>query len=170
MGTDRRVAGVMNGRISSIAAGPHSNDSTRRPHPNGTLKPGFLNRKDAGRKQNITASSLITEPVAVSSSDEAPMSDQLKAQQKQVSEANGNAHPTEKVVELPKPVPCFEAAQAPKLIAVDTTSISLQWQSVAQLPPSDEAQAYSKSQDLDEGLPSCDVEYCLQTRLVFSTL
>lgn len=157
----------MNGRISSIAAGPQSNDHIRRSRPNGTLKPGFLNRKDTGQKQNITASSHVSEPIAASSSDEAGMSDRLKAEQKPAPDSNGDVPPdTQKLEELPKPIPCFEVAQAPKLIAVDTTSISLQWHSVAQLPPREKALAYAKTQDLDLSLPSCDVEYCLQTRLV----
>ena len=95
------------------------------------------------------------------------MSDQLEAGQKESPEANGQCGEAEqKSEELPKPTPCFEAAQAPKLIAVDTTSISLQWQAVAQLSPSEQAQAYAKSQNLEDKMPSCDVEYCLQTRLV----
>ena len=167
VGSNCREPGVMNGRISSIAAGPHSNDHIRRSRPNGTLKPGFLNRKDIGRKENFTASSHVSEPIAASSSDEAGMSDRLKAEQKPAPDSNGDAPPaTQKVEELPKPIPCFEVAQAPKLIAVDTTSISLQWHCVAQLPPSEKALAYAKSQSLDLSLPSCDVEYCLQTRLV----
>ncbi len=167
VGIDCAAAGAMNGRISSIAAGPYSNDSVRRSRPNGTLKSGFLIRKDLEKKQNITASSHVAEPIAASSSDEAASSDQLEAEQKEAPAANGDGSEVEKISEeLPKPVPCFEAAQAPKLIAVDTTSISLQWQSVAQLAPSDQAQAYAKSQDLGEELPNCDVEYCLQTRLV----
>ncbi len=167
VGIDRAAAGAMNRRISSIAAGPYSNDSVRRARPNGTLKPGFLIRKDLEKKQNITASSHVAEPIAASSSDEAGLSDQIKAEQKEAPEANGDGSEAEqKIEELPKPVPCFEAAQAPKLIAVDTTSISLQWQAVAQLPPSDQAQAYAKSQNVEEELPTCDVEYCLQTRLV----
>lgn len=166
VGIDRAAASAMNGRISSIAAGPYSNDSVRRPRPNSTLKPGFLIKKDVEKKQNITASSHVIEPIA-SSSDEAALSDQLEAEQKESPGDNGDEYKLEqKVEELPKPVPCFEAAQAPKLIAVDTTSISLQWQSVGQLPPSEQAKAYAKSQDLEEELPSCDLEYCLQTRLV----
>ena len=167
VGIDHAAASAMNGRISSIAAGPYSNDSVRRARPNSTLKPGFLNEKDVEKKQNITASSHVAEPIAASSSDEAALSDQLEAEQKEAPGVTGDGSEAEqKAEELPKPVPCFEAAQAPKLIAVDTTSISLQWQSVAQLPPSEQAQAYAKSQDLQEELPSCDVEYCLQTRLV----
>ncbi len=167
VGIDRAAAGAMNGRISSIAAGPYSNDSVRRARPNGTLKPGFLIRKDVDRKQNITASSHVAEPIAASSSDEAALSDQLEAEQKVAPEASGDkSEDPQKVEEIPKPVPRFEAAQAPKLIAVDITSISLQWQSVAQLPPSEQAQAYAKSQEPEGELPSCDLEYCLQTRLV----
>ncbi|CAK0735929.1 hypothetical protein CVIRNUC_000663 [Coccomyxa viridis] len=93
------------------------------------------------------------------------MSDQLEAKQGAAAkDADDPSQTTEKVEELPKPVPGFEAAQAPKLIAVDTTSISLQWQSVAQLPADEAAQAYSRSLGDDVVLPNCDVEYCLQTR------
>ena len=161
----------MNGRISSIAAGPHSNDHIRRARVNGTLKPGFLIRKDVGQKQNIIASSHLADPIAASSSDEAPTTDQVEAKQEAAAKDADDPSPaTEKVEELPKPVPCFEAAQAPKLIAVDTTSISLQWQSAAQWPADEAAQAYTKIQGDDVVLPNCDVEYCLQTRQVAPTV
>ena len=161
----------MNGRISSIAAGPHSNDHIRRARVNGTLKPGFLIRKETVSKQNIIASSHLADPIAASSSDEAPMSDQVEAKQGAAAKDADEPSPaTEKAEELPKPVPGFEAAQAPKLIAVDTTSISLQWQSVAQLPADEAAQAYSRSLGVDVVLPNCDLEYCLQTRQVAPTV
>ena len=138
---------------------------------NGTLKPGFLIRKEAGQKQIIIASSHLADPIAASSSDEAPMSDQLEAKQGMAAkDADDPSQAIEKVEEHPKPVPGFEAAQAPKLIAVDTTSISLQWQSVAQLPGDEAAQAYTRSQGDDVVLPNCDLEYCLQTRQVAPTV
>ncbi|BDA40522.1 probable fibronectin type-III domain-containing protein 3a [Coccomyxa sp. Obi] len=85
--------------------------------------------------------------------------------------ANGtpSADQDETPAELPPPVPKFEAARPPELLAVDTTSLHLQWPSVCQLPLVVPIGSSSDAGDDLAAFPTCEVEYSLESRLESSS-
>ena len=83
---------------------------------------------------------------------------------------NGHAlagHEREQEQEPPPPViPAFTPAGSPDLIAVDTTSMQLQWQPICQLPLTIPLDVNGQPVYDAAAIPPCSIEYRLETRTV----
>ncbi len=82
-----------------------------------------------------------------------------------------NARQAQAEPEAPPPpvVPEFEPVRPPDLIAVDTTSMQLQWQAVNQLPLHIPLNGAGKPACDAALIPPVSLEYLLETRLVGPT-
>lgn len=132
------------------------------------IKAGFLNEQNGRVRHDLIATSRTTSHPMAKPSDSASQVDgkEEKASANETSSADQDGTPAE----LPPPVPKFEAARPPELLAVDTTSLHLQWPSVCQLPLEVPIGSSSGPGDDPADFPSCEVEYCLESRLVSCVL
>lgn len=151
-----------------VAVLPDVHDQGRRGKPGSALKSGFLNKPNGRIRHNVTASSRISGS-STRSAVERHSANGGKA--KDVGNNNDMSEHRENGMsdkELLPIVPQFEAAKGPELIAMDTSSMHLQWQTVRQLPVENLASSRPDIPDAD-ALPCCEIEYCLEMRMV-STL
>lgn len=156
-----RVASQMKNSGGGVAVIPQSGN--RRARPGAPLKAGFFNKQNGRVRHDVTAVSRSSGLAPARAAEVANHADGEVEKPK----ANGlsSADQNEGEQEVPPIIPAFEAARSPDLIAVDTTSMQLQWHTVRQLPPQMPPGLSSSGPDHQE-LSTCDVEYCLETRLV----
>ena len=128
------------------------------------LKAGFLNKQNGKTRHDLIATSRTTSPSMAKPSDSTSHAD--GEEEKAAANVTFSADQDEPPAELPPPVPKFEAVRPPELLAVDTTSLHLQWPSVCQLPLEVPVGCSSGAGDDPAELPSCEVEYCLESRMV----
>lgn len=140
-------------------------NGSRKPRPGPALKAGFLNKQNGKVRHDVTAMSNSAGQNSTGAAEVAkPVHGKGgKSPANESSSANANEEETE---EPPPIAPRFEAATSPDLIAVDTTSMQLQWRSVHQLPL-DMPPGPSRDDSCNESeLPPCKMEYCLEMRVV----
>ncbi len=157
-----RFASQMNSQGGGgVAVIPQRGNRRARPGP--AMKAGFLNKKDGRIRHDVTAVSRSSVPPSARAAEVARHIDGKGEKPK----ANGPApaDPDEEQQEIPPPIPIFEAANPPITIAVDTTSMQLQWDPVRQLS-SEMPPGLPVVPSSGTDLPKCGVEYCLETRLV----
>jgi len=153
----------MNSNGGGVAVLPPN--GSRKPRPGPGLKPGFLNKQNGKVRHDVTA---VSDSAGQSPIRAAEVAKPVNGRGGKPS-ANGSssADAIEEDPEEPPPiVPRFEAATSPDLIAVDTTSMQLQWRGVHQLPL-DMPPGPSRDDSCNESeLPPCKMEYCLEMRVV----
>lgn len=142
--------------------------ATRKVRHGPVLKAGFLNKPNGRVRHDVIATSRTAGRPMAKPSDSASHVD--GKEEKAIANGTCSADQEESPADLPPPVPKFEAARPPELLTVDTTSLHLQWPSVCQLPLEVEVESSNGAGDDPAGLPSCEVEYCLESRLVSCVL
>jgi hypothetical protein len=155
----------MDQRGDGVAVMPHVNDQPKRGKAGSALKAGFLNKPSGRVMHNVVASSRNSAP-STSNVREQSIANGGKAKNGHTTgdPSNQQSQQGQREVAL-RIVPQFEAAKGPELIAMDTSSMHLQWQSARQLPV--QLPTSPKNNQLDAAsLPSCSIEYRLEMRMV----
>lgn len=156
----------MNPKIDGVAV--ITQNANRKVRHGPVLKAGFLNKQNGRIRHDLIATSRTTGPPMAKPSDSASQIDE--EEEKATAIGTSSADQDETPDELPPPVPKFEAARPPELLAVDTTSLHLQWPSVCQLPLEVPIGSSSGAGDDSADFTPCEVEYSLESRLVSCVL
>ena len=153
----------MDPRGGGVAIVSQVDDNNRRAAP--PIPRGFLNKQPYKPRRKPTVPPAAAKPPSNGRAPEDTGSSGGMGVPRQNGHASG--HEQEEEQQPPPPViPAFTPAGLPDLIAVDTTSMQLQWQPICQLPLTIPLDVSGQPIYDAATIPPCSVDYRLETRTV----